>query len=100
MIARYAGASLGLLAFFVVCAAGVFTGNPVGLTISRAILALFLFCVLGLVLGYAAQLVVAEHETALIESVQRRYPSESNVGESTQGGNGAVAKDRGAVGSE
>lgn len=99
MIARYAGATLGLFAFFVVCAAGVFTGNPVGLTMSRAILALFLFCVLGFVLGYAAQLVVAEHEAALIEGVRRRHSPGSNADEPIQGGNGVVAKDRGAVGS-
>jgi ABC-type nitrate/sulfonate/bicarbonate transport system substrate-binding protein len=62
MVARFSGASLALLAFAVVVAAGLLTQNPITVTLSRAIGALFLFFIIGWVLGYAAQLVIAEHE--------------------------------------
>ncbi|MGI0149375.1 MAG: hypothetical protein ACREDF_07585 [Thermoplasmata archaeon] len=62
MIARYTGASLGLLAFAVTSVAGLVTGNPVTVTLSRSLFALFVFCLIGLVLGGAAQLVVTEYE--------------------------------------
>ena len=62
MIARFAGAILGLLAFTITAVAGVWVQNPVTVTLSRSILALVAFCVIGVVLGTAAQVVVREHE--------------------------------------
>jgi len=61
MIARYSGATLGLLAFTIVITAGLFTHNPFTVTLSRSIFALFMFCILGFVLGGAAQLAVNEN---------------------------------------
>jgi hypothetical protein len=72
MIARYAGASLGLLAFAIVTVAGLFTQNPFTVTLSRGILALFLFCVIGFVLGGAAQLILNEYEKNRIEEIKTR----------------------------
>lgn len=72
VIARYTGACLGLLAFAVTSVAGLLTGNAVTVTLSRSLFALFLFCVLGLVLGGAAQLVVAEYERNRESEIRRR----------------------------
>ncbi len=73
MAARYAGASLGLLAFTIVVTAGLFARNPVTVTLSRSIFALFLFCLIGLVLGRVAQLVVAEHEKKRVMEIRKQY---------------------------
>lgn len=62
VIARYTGASLGLLAFTITSLAGLITGNSVTVTLSRSLFALFAFCALGFLLGSAAQLVVSEYE--------------------------------------
>lgn len=62
MIARVAGASLGLLAFTVTILSGLWIHNPVTVTLSRSIFALFVFFLIGMVLGSVAQIVVAEHE--------------------------------------
>ena len=73
MVARYAGASLGLLAFTIVVTAGLIARNPVTVTLSRSIFALFLFCFIGLVLGQIAQMVVAEHEQKREMEIRKRY---------------------------
>ncbi len=73
MVARYAGASLGLLAFTIVLIAGLFTQNPVNVTLSRGVLALFIFCLIGLVLGTAAQKVISEHEQKRESEIRDRY---------------------------
>ena len=73
MVARYAGASLGLLAFTIVVTAGLIARNPVTVTLSRSIFALFLFCLIGLVLGRIAQVVVAEHEHKRETEIRKRY---------------------------
>jgi len=73
MIARYTGASLGLLAFTIVIVSGVFAQNPITVTLSRSLFALFTFFVIGLVLGGAAQMVVNEHRSNTHESIERRY---------------------------
>ena len=97
VIARYTGACLGLLAFAVTSVAGLMTGNAVTVTLSRSLLALFLFCVLGLVLGSAAQLVVAEYERNRDSEIRRQIaasaasgsgPSEPGPGEPVEGGVG------------
>jgi len=73
MVARYAGASLGLLAFTIVVTAGLIAQNPVTVTLSRSIFALFFFCLIGLVLGRVAQVVVAEHENKRETEIRKRY---------------------------
>jgi len=73
MAARYAGASLGLLAFSIVVTAGLIARNPVTVTLSRSIFALFLFCFIGLVLGRIAQVVVAEHEQKRESEIRKRF---------------------------
>lgn len=77
MVARFAGASLGLLAFTITIVAGLFAHNPVAVTLSRSILALFLFCILGLVLGTAAQFVIAEYEQNRESEIRKRYSVDS-----------------------
>lgn len=62
MVARFTGATLGLFAFTITITAGLLAQNPVAVTLSRSLLALFVFCVVGLLLGSAAQKVIAEHE--------------------------------------
>ena len=73
MIARYAGAVLGLFAFSIVVTTGLLVQNPIGVTLSRSILALFVFCLLGFVLGGAAQMVVNEHERSRSARIERQY---------------------------
>jgi len=73
MVARYAGASLGLLTFTFVVTAGFIARYPVTVTLSRSIFALFLFCLIGLVLGPIAQVVVAEHEHKRDTEIRKRY---------------------------
>ena len=73
MVARYTGASLGLLAFTIVVTAGLIAQNPVTVTLSRSIFALFLFCLIGLVLGRIAQMVVAEHEHKRETEIRKLY---------------------------
>jgi len=73
MIARFAGAILGLLAFTITAVAGVWVQNPVTVTLSRSILALVAFCVIGVVLGTAAQVVVREHEKQRKSEILQRY---------------------------
>ena len=62
MVARAAGAGLGLLAFSITVFSGMLVQNPITVTLSRSILALFLFCMLGLCLGTVAEIVVREYE--------------------------------------
>ncbi|MCZ6772738.1 MAG: hypothetical protein O7G83_12295 [Proteobacteria bacterium] len=73
MVARYAGASLGLLAFAVTVSAGLFAQNSVEVTLSRSILSLFVFFGIGTVLGMAAQRVITEHEEVRENAIRKRY---------------------------
>jgi hypothetical protein len=73
MVARFAGAGLGLFAFSVTVVAGLLVQNPVTVTLSRSILALFTFCIIGFILGTAAQLVVAEHARKRESEIKQRY---------------------------
>lgn len=73
MVARFTGASMGLLAFTVSASAGLLVGNPLEVTLSRSILALFLFCLLGTVLGMAAQRVINEYEREGEARIKKQY---------------------------
>ena len=100
MIARYAGASLGLLAFSVSILAGLFVQNPVSVTLSRSIIALFVFCVIGLVLGSAAQVVVAEHEKNRKSEIQKRFRVEPADTDAGGGENTSTGDDAGPIPTE
>ena len=73
MIARFSGALLGLIAFTITVLAGLYAGNSVSVILSRSVLALACFCFIGLILGGAAQLVVAEHERQRESQIRERY---------------------------
>lgn len=77
MVARYAGASLGLLAFTIAVFGGLVARNPFTVTLSRSILALFVFCFIGLVLGHFAQRVVAEHARTREAEIRARFAQDS-----------------------
>lgn len=92
MIARFTGGALGLLAFTITIAAGLYVQNPVTVTLSRGIWALLLFCGIGLVLGAAAGLVLRENEASREEQMLREFregphPSEplNSLGQPTNG---------------
>jgi hypothetical protein len=78
MIARHAGAILGLFAFTVTVSAGLIVRNPVAVTLQRGMFAMLMFFVLGLVVGWAAQLVVREYERNCKDEIARRYPLDSD----------------------
>ncbi len=78
MVSRFAGASLGLLAFAITAIAGLLVHNPVMVVLSRSILALVVFCGIGLVLGAAAQIVINEHERSREEEILKRFREEPN----------------------
>jgi hypothetical protein len=73
MLARYTGASLGLLVFTIVVTAGLIVRNPGTITPSRSIFAFFFFALIGLVLGRTAQLVVAERKHKWDTEIHKRY---------------------------
>ena len=83
MLARFAGATLGLLAFCITAVAGLWVHNPVAVTLSRSILALFVFCIIGLVLGSAVELVVREYERSQEALIRERYSSETGEADGT-----------------
>ena len=84
MIAQYAGAFLGLLAFTVATLAGLIARNSVVVTLTRSVLALFLFCILGFVLGYLAQLVVNERQKQRETELRKRFRA-ADSGQATSG---------------
>jgi hypothetical protein len=61
MISRFAGGTLGLLAFGVAATIGLAVGNPPMVVVTRALWALVVFCAVGLAVGAAAQAVVNEY---------------------------------------
>ncbi len=77
VVARYAGAALGLLAFTITIITGLLAQNPVSVTLSRSLLALLLFCLLGLALGTAANMVITEFETSGQADIRKKYRSDS-----------------------
>ena len=85
MVARFAGAGLGLFAFAVTMLAGLFIHNPVDVILSRSIFALFVFCIIGLLLGSAAQKVVGEHEKKRVSELKERFRPSPTVTEDGSG---------------
>ncbi len=73
MVARLAGASLGLFAFAVAGVAGLLARNPIETVLSRSILALVVFCVLGLLLGGVTEWVIAERERQRESEIRGKY---------------------------
>lgn len=73
MVARFTGASLGLLAFAIAAIGGLYAQNPPFVILSRSIFALFLFCLLGLLLGAAAQMVIDEHADKSEQRIKDRF---------------------------
>ncbi len=99
MVARYVGAGLGLLAFFITIISGLYVQNPPEITLSRSLLALFVFCAIGMVLGSAAQMVINEYELDCATSsmpTSEAERSESNGAGPSEESVGQVATD-GAV---
>jgi len=92
MIARYAGACLGLLAFGLVILAGLAVHNPPMVTLSRAVWALVVFCALGVVLGLVAQAVICEH-------ARQRREAQASPEPPSQMENLAIAEPKDADGS-
>ncbi|MFH0982167.1 MAG: hypothetical protein V2A79_11570 [Planctomycetota bacterium] len=92
MIARFSGATLGLLAFSVAVLGGLWVGDPATVILSRAIWSLVVFCVLGLVLGTAAQAVVAEYARRRFDALRRDLGTGTRPPEAPDkaGDNGAV----------
>lgn len=76
MVARYTGASLGLLAFAITTTVGLWANNPVDVTLSRSIQSMFVFFVIGTVLGMVTQRVIAEHEKSREDMIRERYHEE------------------------
>lgn len=91
MVARFAGASLGLLAFTIAVVCGLIVRNPVTVTLSRGILALVVFCIIGMVLGAVAQMVIAEHEKRRLSRIDEQFPQEKKEVVSTRHGPGSPA---------
>ena len=84
MVARYAGASLGLPATtIIIVTAGLMARNPVTVTLSQNIHVFFLKCFIGLVLGRSAHVPAAEHEHKRETEIRKRHRGiqESTVGD-------------------
>ncbi len=58
---RFCGAAFGFLAFSITITLGLLNGNPVEVTLERAIRALLVFCLLGLLVGWLGYRIVDEH---------------------------------------
>jgi hypothetical protein len=58
---RSLGAQIGLLAFGIALAAGLWTGNSTNVVLVRALVALLAGAVLGQLAGWGAKLVVRDH---------------------------------------
>ncbi|UCE60319.1 MAG: hypothetical protein JSU63_00945 [Phycisphaerales bacterium] len=86
MVARFAGASLGLLAFSITAFAGLYVQNPIAVTLARSILALFVFFFIGLALGGAAELVVREYEKGREADIRKRFEAASTGHDGASGG--------------
>jgi hypothetical protein len=90
MIARFAGGTLGLLAFGVTATVGLAVGNPPMTVVTRALWALVVFCVVGLAVGAAAQAVVNEYLAKQEEAL--RSPSGERTAAGVQAEAGAAGE--------
>lgn len=76
MIARFTSAGFALLAFSVATLTGLFSQNPASVVLSRGLLAFVIFFTLGLVLGWAAQRIVDEHERNESRRIHEHFSSD------------------------
>jgi len=53
---------MGLLAFVITVFGGLIGGNRVEFILPRALWAMAIFCLLGLIVGWAAEIIVQEHQ--------------------------------------
>lgn len=53
---------MGLLAFAITVLGGLSGGNTVEFILPRALWAMAIFCLLGLIVGWAAEMIVQEHQ--------------------------------------
>jgi len=74
---RLCGASLGFFAFSVTIVLGLVAGNPIEVTLLRAIGAMLLFCVIGLCTGWVANRVLDEHAQARHREMFREEPADA-----------------------
>jgi membrane protein DedA with SNARE-associated domain len=58
---RGIGAQIGLLAFAVAVLAGLYSGNSVTVTLTRALVAMVIGSLVGQIAGWAAKLVLRDH---------------------------------------
>ena len=84
---RLCGAALGFFAFAITVFLGLAAGNPVEVTILRAVWAMVLFCLIGLASGWVANRVLDEHtllrhhEMFGDEKAHAQEPSDREVSE-------------------
>jgi len=83
MALRAVGVALSLLAFAVTIFFGLWVGNPVTVTLSRAIWAMVVFFLIGSALGWVVHVVVREHihrrETELFTSEETDHDRDAEV---------------------
>ena len=84
MIARFSGATLGLLAFSIAVFGGLWAGNSATAILSRAIWSLVIFCALGLALGAAAQAIVEEYARRRFDAVRAKAQASAESSEDQQ----------------
>lgn len=90
MAARMVGAALGLFAFAVSVAAGLYVGNPVTVVLSRGILSLFCFFLIGLVVGVAAHHVLVEHVKARESDIRKQFSRATDAPDAVTATRGAA----------
>lgn len=60
---------MGLLAFAITVLGGLSGGNSVEFILPRALWAMGIFCLLGLIVGWAAEMIVQDHQAKLSAEV-------------------------------
>ena len=98
MVARFAGAILGLLAFSITILAGLYVQNPVTVILSRGIFALFVFSLMGFALGMAAELVISEYEKSRESQIRKQREEDSTGLDDTDPNPGPTGEDAAATG--
>jgi len=93
---RLSGAALGLLAFGITILLGLLAGNPVDVTLMRAVRATFAFCLIGMAVGWVASRVLDEH--ALRRNAELFHGEEESQGADGPGSSPAAGNASGAAG--